>query len=71
MFAQYNETIKKFKVKVATGLTGTFVLSFTKVEGSQVFYNDIPSVNITAKATVRNYSVTFSNVNVKSIGRPI
>lgn len=29
-FSSYNETIKTFKVKVSTGLTGTFKLSFVK-----------------------------------------
>lgn len=70
-FTGYNETIKKFKVKVSNGLSGTFPLSFVKSEGSIIFYNDIPSINITAKATTRTYSVIFSPIDVKSVGLPI
>lgn len=46
-------------------------MSFTKVEGSQIFYNDIPSINITSKSIARTYAVKFNSIDVKSVGLPI
>lgn len=46
-------------------------MSFVKVEGTQIFYNDIPSINLTVRAPSRNYSIKFTNVDTKSIGLPI
>lgn len=46
-------------------------MSFGKVEGTQIFYNDIPSINLTIRAPVRNYSIKFTNVDTKSVGLPI
>lgn len=70
-FSNFTGTVKSFKAKISNGLTGTFLMSFTKVEGAQIFYNDIPSINLTVKAPSRNYTIKFANVDTKSIGLPI
>jgi hypothetical protein len=70
-FTNYNGTVKKFKVKVSNGLTGQFLMSFIKQEGVQVFYNDIPSVQVSTRPSSKNFSIKFTNIDVKSVGLPI
>ena len=71
VFKDYGKTVQTFKVKVSPSLTGTFPMSFTKVEGAQEFYNDIPIQNVTIIPTTKSYAVEISELDVKSVGKAI
>lgn len=59
-------------VKAAPSLTGNFSISFTKTEGTTgIFYNDIPTINISVVAPTTFYYIKLGTVDTKSIGLPI
>lgn len=71
-FSGYTTNVSTFMIKAAPSLTGNYTISFAKTEGSSgVFYNDIPTMNITVVAPPDPYYITFSPVDTKSIGLPI
>ena len=71
IFRNYSETEKTFEVRVANSINGTFVINYTKTEGTEIFYNDIPEETFKIVEPVSKYWIKVRNVDRKSVGKPI
>ena len=71
VFSNFTSTLQNFTINVATGLNGSYNITFTKQEGTYTFYNDIQFTTINIYVPTYKYKITFGTFSLKSVGIPI
>jgi hypothetical protein len=71
-FLNYVSTSQTFAINVANGLSGSYNVTYTKVEGNgYIFYNDIQYTTLSVYVPTTQYPISIVPFNTKSIGSPI
>lgn len=68
IFSNYSSTSQNFTINVATGLEGSFNITFIKEEHNHTFYNDIQFITINIYTPNTQYKITFGTFSLKSVG---
>ena len=71
-FADYKDNTKTFEVIAANGLSGSYNVTFSKLEdGAYTFYNDIEYTTLNVYVPTKNYLISIQPFTRKSVGSPI
>jgi len=71
VFQNFSSKTQNFTISAATGLSGSFNITFSKNESAYTFYNDIQFTTINIYTPVAQYSIKIIPFSVKSIGNAI
>jgi hypothetical protein len=71
LFSNYTSTAQNLTISAASGLNGSYNVTFTKNEGNYTFYNDIQFTTLNIYTPTSLYTISIVPFSVKSVGLPI
>lgn len=72
IFTNYESTYQEFNISAANGLSGSFNVTFSKIEGgAYVFYSDIQYITLNVYVPTTKYYIRITPFVSKSVGDPI
>lgn len=71
VFENFKSTTQNFSISAASGLNGTYNITFTKNESAYTFYNDIQFTTLNIYTPLSQYSIKIVPFSVKSVGTAI